>query len=156
MHPSEAIRGVKSDRLQGKFVVLGVTGSIGAVKCVEIAREFIRHGARVRAVMSEGAEGIITAEAMKFATGEEVVTRITGMVEHVDLFGERGSADLFVIAPASANTIAKLAAGLSDTPVTLCASLAIGRHVPLLLVPAMHGPMQENPALREAMEKLAK
>ncbi|MGH7342372.1 MAG: flavoprotein, partial [Candidatus Rokuibacteriota bacterium] len=136
--------------------MLGVTGSIGAVRSVEIAREFIRHGARVRAVMSEGAEGIVTAESLRFATGEEAVTRVTGMVEHVDLFGEKGAASLFVIAPASANTIAKVAAGIADTPVTLCASLAVGRHVPLLMVPAMHGPMQENPAVREAMEKLSK
>lgn len=156
MHPSDAIRGTKSRRLEGKLVVLGVTGSIGAVRTVEVARELIRHGAGVRAVMSEGAEGILTPEALRFATGEDVVSKITGMVEHVDLFGERGEASLLLVAPASANTIAKVAAGIADTPVTLCASLAVGRQVPLLMVPAMHGPMRENPALQEAMSKLEK
>ncbi|MCD6383043.1 MAG: hypothetical protein J7L88_01115, partial [Thermoplasmata archaeon] len=87
-HPAERIRGVKSDLLKDKRIILGVTGSIGAVECVKLARELIRHGAEVQAVMTPAAEEIITPASLQFATGRDVITKIGGNVEHVAFAGE--------------------------------------------------------------------
>ncbi|MFB6310737.1 MAG: flavoprotein, partial [Salinirussus sp.] len=106
----------------GTNVALGVTGSIAAVRTVELAHEFRRQGAAVRAVTTSAAESIIHPWALEFATGREPVTEITGAVEHVELCGTDGWADVLVIAPATANTVGKIAAAIDDTPVTTCAT----------------------------------
>jgi len=156
MHPSRAIRGRTSRLLSGRHIVLGITGSIAAVEVLKIVRELLRHGAEVRAVMSPDAVRIITPEAIEFATGHPPVLQLTGNVEHVTLLGPgEGQADLLLIAPATANTIAKIAHGIDDTVVTSCASVALGGGVPILAVPAMHSRMEANPAIRESIEKLS-
>jgi len=155
MHPSHVIRGRSSQLLSGRRVVIGVSGSIAAIELPKVIRELIRHGADVRAVMSPEAMRLVTPETLEFATGHPVVTQLTGNVEHVTLLGpgpER--ADLFLVAPATANTISKIAHGIDDTPVTSCASVALGGHVPMLLAPAMHSHMGVNPAVQENLEKL--
>lgn len=135
-------------------VALGVTGSIAAVKVVELAHEFRRRGATVRAVMTDAAEGIVQPAAIEYATDNEVVTRLTGAVEHVELCGVGGWADVFVIAPATANTIGKLAAAIDDTPVTTCATTALGSDCPVLIAPAMHAPMYNHPGVLDAIDDL--
>lgn len=150
----ERIRGVESKRLEGKKIVLGVTGSIAAVECVKLARELARRGAEVFAVMSESAQKIIHPYALEFATGNKVVTEITGMIEHVNYLGSEGFADLYLIAPATANTISKIANGIDDTAVTTFATTALGAKKPLLIAPAMHAVMIENEAVKENIEKL--
>lgn len=156
MHPSRAIRGRTSRLLNGRHIVVGITGSIAAVEVLKIVRELIRHGAEVRAVMSPDATRIITPEAIEFATGHPPVVQLTGNVEHVTLLGPgEGQADLLLIAPATANTLAKIAHGIDDTVVTSCASVALGGGVPILAVPAMHARMETNPAVRECIEKLS-
>ncbi|MCS7144379.1 MAG: bifunctional phosphopantothenoylcysteine decarboxylase/phosphopantothenate--cysteine ligase CoaBC [Archaeoglobaceae archaeon] len=152
----ERIRGVESRRLEGKKIVLGVTGSIAAVECVKLARELARRGAEVFAVMSESAQKIIHPYALEFATGNKVVTEITGMIEHVNYLGSDGFADLYLIAPATANTISKIANGIDDTPVTTFATTALGARRPVLIAPAMHAVMIENPMVQENIEKLKK
>jgi phosphopantothenoylcysteine decarboxylase / phosphopantothenate---cysteine ligase len=135
--------------------LVGVSGSIAAVEVPKIIRELIRHGAEVRAVMSPEAARIVTAEALEFATGHPPVVQLTGNVEHVTLLGPgEGRADLYLIAPATANTISKIAHGIDDTPVTSCASVALGGGVPMLVAPAMHAHMGLNPAVRESLDKL--
>lgn len=157
MHPSRMIRGRTTQLLAGRRIVIGVTGSIAAVEIPKIVRELIRHGAEVRAVMSPDAARIITPEAIEFATGHPPVLKLSGNVEHVTLLGPgEGQADLYLIAPATANTIAKIAHGIDDTVVTSCASVALGGHVPILLAPAMHSHMGENPAVAESREKLVR
>ena len=150
----EKIKGVKSKKLEGKLIVLGVTGSIAAVESVRLARELIRRGAEVIAVMSDAAAKIIHPYALEFATDNRVITEITGSVEHVELFGQNGRADLLLIAPSTANTISKIASGIDDTPVTTMATTALGSGKPILIAPAMHESMMENPAVMEAVEKL--
>lgn len=176
MHPSKRIQGSKSNSLSGKTIVLGVCSSISAVKAIELARELIRHGAEVQAVMSFESQKIIHPNALEFATGKKPITGIgkrqlnflkkitlkkpiielTGKVEHVDFFGIGGKADLLLIAPCTANTISKIAMGIDDTPVTTFASTAIGSKTPVIVVPAMHGSMYENPLVKENIEKLKK
>ncbi len=155
MHPSHVIRGRTTQLLAGRHILVGVSGSIAAVEVVRIIRELIRHGADVRAIMSGEASRILSPEALECATGHPPVVRLTGNVEHVTLLGTGpGRADLFLIAPATANTISKIAHGIDDTPVTSCASVALGGGVPMLIAPAMHAQMRGNPAVRESLEKL--
>ena len=135
-------------------VVLGVSGSIAAVKTVELAHELRREGANVTPVMTDSARGIIHPWALEFATENEVVTEITGKVEHVDLFGADGWADVFLLAPATANTVGKIAAGIDDTTVTTCATTALGQGVPLVVAPAMHEPMYDHPGVLDSLDTL--
>jgi len=155
MHPSHVIRGRATQLLAGRKIVVGVSGSIAAIEVPRIIRELIRHGAEVRAVMSPEATRLISVEALEFATGHPPVVQLTGNVEHVTLLGPgEGRADLYLIAPATANTISKIAHGIDDTPVTSCASVALGGGVPMMIAPAMHAHMGSNPAVRENLDKL--
>jgi phosphopantothenoylcysteine decarboxylase / phosphopantothenate---cysteine ligase len=157
MHPSDAIRGTKSALLKGKTIVLGITGSIAAVECFELSRELMRHGARVIPVLTQDAQKLVTPCAMTFATGEEAITELNGWVQHVTLMGDvSGRADLLLIAPSTANTISKMACGIDDTTVTTMATVALGSGVPILIAPAMHGAMFQNPMVAENIIKLKK
>ncbi|QOS11227.1 phosphopantothenoylcysteine decarboxylase / phosphopantothenate--cysteine ligase [Haloferax gibbonsii] len=140
--------------LEGVNVALGVTGSIAAVKVVELAHELRRRGASVRAVMTDAATGIIHPWAVEFATDNDVVTEITGRVEHVELCGREGWADVFLVAPATANTVGKIAAAVDDSPVTTTATTAIGAGVPVVVAPAMHEPMYDHPGVLDAIERV--
>jgi len=153
-HPTLWIKSTRSESLKGKTIVLAVTGSIAAVRSIELAREFIRRGADVHAIISKAARDIINPMALHYATGNEVITDITGKVEHVEFFGNMGRADLLLIAPATANTISKVASGIDDTPVTTFATTAIGSGKPVMIVPAMHEDMYNHPALLENIEKV--
>jgi len=153
-HPTLWIEGQKSSSLAGKTIVLGVTGSIGAVRVVELARELIRNGAEVHAVMTDAARHILHPDALHYATGNPVITELGGRVEHVEFCGLKGRADLLLIAPATANTIGKIAYGIDDTTVTSFATTALGSGVPLMFVPAMHESMYRHPAVVENLIKL--
>jgi phosphopantothenoylcysteine decarboxylase/phosphopantothenate--cysteine ligase len=141
--------------LEGVNVALGVAGSIAAVKTVELAHELRRQGAVVRGVMTPAAEGIIHPWALEFATENDVITEITGRVEHVELCGREGWADVLLVAPATANTVGKMAAAVDDTPVTTCATTAFGAGLPVVVVPAMHEPMYDHPGVLDALDRLA-
>ncbi|AEH24821.1 bifunctional phosphopantothenoylcysteine decarboxylase/phosphopantothenate--cysteine ligase CoaBC [Pyrococcus yayanosii] len=154
LHHVRLIYATKSRKLVGKKIILAIPGSIAAVECVKLARELIRHGAEVHAVMSESAQKIIHPYAMEFATGNPVITEITGFIEHVELAGEHGNkADLILVCPATANTISKIACGIDDTPVTTVVTTAFP-HTPIMIAPAMHESMYRHPIIRENIEKL--
>lgn len=155
MHPASELLETKSKKLSGKTIVVGVTGSIAAVESVKLIHELIRHGANVIPVLTEAACDIINPEALKCASGNIPITRITGDLEHVSYCGlVKDKADLLLIAPSTANTISKIANGIDDTTVTTFATTAIGSGIPLMIVPAMHGSMYEHPILIENMKKL--
>jgi phosphopantothenoylcysteine decarboxylase/phosphopantothenate--cysteine ligase len=135
-------------------VALGVSGSIAAVKTVELAHELRRQGATVRAVTTPAAEGIVHPWALEFATENDVVTEITGRVEHVELCGREGWADVLLLAPTTANTVGKIASAVDDTPVTTCATVALGAGVPVVAAPAMHEPMYDHPGVVAALDRL--
>lgn len=140
--------------LTGKQIVLGITGSIAAVDGVRLAHALRRCGADVQGVMTAAACGILHPDAITYATGHETLTRCGGLVEHVTYCGDGGSADLLLIAPATANTICKIAHGIDDTPVTTFATTAIGRGMPVVLVPAMHESMYRHPGVCACLETL--
>lgn len=140
--------------MKRKTIVLAVTGSIAAVETVKLAHALRRRGAEVQAVMTDAAAGIIHPDALAYATGRPVVTRITGLVEHVLYCGEGGAADLLLIAPCTANSIGKIACGIDDTPVTTFATTALGRGMPVVVAPAMHESMYRHPGVTENLERL--
>jgi len=101
------------------------------------------------------AQKIIHPYLMEWATGNTVTTELTGKIEHVALVGEHSlKADLVLIAPATANTISKIAYGIDDTTVTSVASTAFGSNCPMIIVPAMHESMYKHPILTKNIKKL--
>ena len=140
--------------MKGKTIVLGITGSVAAVKAFELCRLLRKKGAEVQVVMSEAALKLVGEQAMEWASGNKVITSLSGATEHVQLFGAKGKADLLLIAPATANTISKIAMGIDDTPITTFATTAIGSKKPVIIAPAMHEPMYEHPIVKENLAKL--
>ncbi len=143
---------------------MGVTGSIAAVECVKLVHELRRRGAEVHVVMTDAAEKIVHPWALEFASGNDVVTRITGDVEHVrfcggvesemEEFRSGAEADLLLIAPSTANTVGKIASGVDDTTVTTFATTALGSGIPVAVAPAMHEPMYDHPGVEENLDKI--
>ena len=142
--------------LYGKTILIGVTGSIAAVETVRLIHALRRKGAEVQPVMSQAACNIIHPDSLTYASGRDTIVRITGHVEHVKYCGDEGLADLFLIAPCTANTISKIACGIDDTTVTTFATTAIGRKMPIILVPAMHHAMFRHDIVIKNLETLKK
>jgi phosphopantothenoylcysteine decarboxylase/phosphopantothenate--cysteine ligase len=151
--PSD-ITGSVSHTLAGKTIVVAVTGSIAAVRTVDLIRDLIRRGAAVHCVMSHAAEQIVHPYALEYASCNPVVREITGKVEHVQFCGVGGAADLLLVAPATANTIGKMACGIDDTAVTTFATTALGSGKSVAVVPAMHEAMYRHPAVLKNLERL--
>ena len=134
--------------LQGKHIVLGLSGGVACYKAAELTRELVRAGATVQVVMTEAAEHFITAVTMQALSGRPVFTsqwdaRQPNNMPHIDLTRE---ADAVLVAPASADFIAKLAHGRADELLSLlCLARPIER-CPLLLAPAMNREMWAHPA----------
>lgn len=128
-------------------ILLGVTGGVAAFKAIEVARRLIEHGATVQVVMTEAATRFIGPATFQALTGEPVYTdawdaRIDNLMPHIEL---SRAADLVLVAPATADFMAKLAHGLADD---LLSTLCLAREIPLLVAPAMNRQMWENPATR--------
>ena len=154
-HPSIDITGTLSHDLSGKKIILALCGSVAVSKSSDLARLLMRHGAEVIPVMSRAATRLIRPELIHWATGNTPVTTLTGAVEHVRYAGNTSTkADLLLIAPATANTLGKIACGIDDTPVTTFATTALGEGIPVVIVPAMHEPMYRHPAVKENIERL--
>jgi len=147
----ELIRSSRSNLLRGKRIVLALTGGISIYRVPDIARELIRHGADVMTFMSREASKLLGPRVMEWATGNPVYVELSGYAEHVNICT---TVNAVVLLPATANTIGKVANGISDTSVTLCAMTALGSGVPLLLVPAMNESMWRNAIVKANIEKL--
>ena len=130
------------------MIVLCVTGSIAATESIKLAREFRRNGIEVKCFMSDAACEIIHPNAMEFATGQEVVTKLTGKVEHVKYSQE----DLILVAPATANTFSKFAHKIADNPISTLLITAYGHNTPIIFVPSMHDSMYR--AIKENIENI--
>ncbi|OYT53417.1 MAG: hypothetical protein B6U72_05545 [Candidatus Altiarchaeales archaeon ex4484_2] len=139
-----------------KKIVLAVCGSVAAIETPKIARELGREGFDVECVMSEAAQRIIHPDVMEWASGNKVITELTGQVEHVSLCGIDGEASLLLVCPCTSNTLSKTACGIGDNPVTTMAATALGSGIPIVMVPAMHLAMYQNPFVEENIKKLIK
>lgn len=139
--------------LNGKRVVLGVTGSIAGYKALDLASKLTQAGALVDVIMSYGAAQFVTPLAFRSLTHRPVVTdafdaNAEYAVEHVELARR---ADIIVVAPATVHCIARLALGLADDPLT---TTAVASSAPLLIAPAMDAGMYEHPATQENLATL--
>jgi len=156
-HPSKDIIESKGTILRGKTICMCLTGSVACINSPNIARELMRLGAEVIITMSKAATELINPSLMHWATGNPVITKLTGAVEHVFLAGDRpnhfGKADIILVCPATANTISKIANGIDDTPVTTVVSTAFGSSIPIVIVPAMHESMF-HPIIERNISKL--
>jgi len=154
-HTSKEIIGTKTNELRDKKIILCITGSVAAIKSTEIARELMRRGADVYAVITKAAHQIIHPDMVEWATGNPVVTELTGQIEHVTYAGEHSQhADLILVAPSTANTIGKVASGIDDTPVTTTLTTGIGAGIPVIIAPAMHASMYKHQIVNENIKKL--
>jgi phosphopantothenoylcysteine decarboxylase/phosphopantothenate--cysteine ligase len=157
MHPSDDIKGIKSNILLNKKIILGITGSIAAVECIKLSRELIRHGAEVIPIMSKAATKIIHPDSIEFATGKKPIIELTGKTEHITYCGQiKDQADLLLISPCTANTISKIAHGIDDNIVTTFATTAIGSKMSIIIVPAMHISMYDHKIIQKNIQKLKK
>lgn len=137
--------------LKDKRIVLAVTGSIACYKTLDVASKLTQAGALVDVVMSEAAQRFVTSLAFRSVTGRPVYTDMWDERRHVQHVNLAEEADLFVVAPATANTMAKMAHGLADNIVTLT---AISVRCPVLVAPAMDGGMYGHAATQAAVHLL--
>jgi phosphopantothenoylcysteine decarboxylase/phosphopantothenate--cysteine ligase len=141
--------------LQDRHILLGVTGSIAAYKAAELASRLSQAGAQVDVILTPSAEKFITPLTFQSVTGRPAYTEadLWGGQAHVLHVGLGHSADLLVIAPCTANTIARLAHGLADN---LLSITALAAACPILIAPAMDGGMLDAPATQENLAVLQK
>ena len=152
-HPSLDIVNSSGFELSGKKIVLCVAGSVAAYKAIELARLLMRHGAKVTCVASNAVTKLVKPDYFKWATGNQVITKLTGDLEHIKL-ADYNQADLIVVYPATANTLGKLANGIDDTPVSTVLTVGFGSKIPILMCLAMHASMYDNLAVKKNMEFL--
>ena len=139
--------------LLNKKIVLGISGGIAAYKAPELARQLMQEGASVQVVMTEAAQQFVTPVTMQALTGNPVYlsqwdSTIPNNMAHIEL---SRSADAILIAPASADLMAKLSLGLADDLLT---TLCLARDCPLLLTPAMNKQMWEHAATQRSVNRL--
>ncbi len=139
--------------MKGKRILLGLTGGIAAYKAAELCRLFVRAGTDVRVVMTESACRFITPVTLQALSGQTVFTdmwdpRIADNMAHIELSRDR---EAIVVAPATADFLAKVANGLGDD---LLSTLCLARECPLLVAPAMNRQMWDHPATRRNVETL--
>ena len=145
---------MKSPKSKGKNIVLGVTGSIAAYKAADLTSLLVKQGHRVHVIMTADAQRFITPLPFKTLSRQPVVT---------DLYDEEGwqplhirladEAELLLIAPATANFIAKIAHGLANDALS-CVALALNPQAKILIAPAMNGKMWQHPATQQNVATL--
>lgn len=138
--------------VDGRRILLGVTGSIAAFKAATLASDLTKAGGAVRVILTSGAERFVTAETFAALTKEPVSTSLWGSdgtkLDHLDL---GRWADIVVVAPASAHTIARMALGLADDLLT---TTLLATRSPILIAPAMESQMYDHPAIQAHLATL--
>jgi phosphopantothenoylcysteine decarboxylase / phosphopantothenate---cysteine ligase len=137
--------------LIGKQIVLGVTGSIAAYKAVALLRTLLREGAAVRVVMTQSATKFVTPLTFEVLSGQPVSTDLFEAHQEMKHLSLPAQADAIVIAPATANCLAKAALGLGDD---LLSAMLLTAQCPLIVVPAMDGGMWTHPSVTEHVRTL--
>ncbi len=140
--------------LKGKKIVLGVTGGIAVYKAVDLVSRLRKQGAEVRVIMTDHAQQFVTPLTFKEISGNKVATSMWESnqefnVEHIAL---ANWADVFLVAPATANILAKMACGIADD---LLSTTLLAAQAPIIVCPAMNTGMFENPVTQENIQKLS-
>lgn len=144
--------------LEGKRIILGVTGSIAAYKAADLASKLTQAGALVDVIMTRAAQRFVSPLTFQAVTGRPVYTDMWqagpdggGLPTHIAHVGLGEEADLLVVAPATANTLARMAVGLADD---LLSVTALAARCPVLVAPAMDGAMYSHPATQANLKTL--
>lgn len=139
--------------LNGKKIVLGVTGGIAAYKCVDLASRLRKKGAEVHVILTRGAQNFVTETAMREISGNPVITSMWGEIHNYDVehIALANLADAVLIAPATANVLAKAAAGIADDMLT---TTVLATRAPIFFAPAMNSNMYENPVTQRNITTL--
>ena len=154
-HPSKDIKSTLGKVLLNKKIILCVTASVACYKSIDLIRLLMRHGAEVFVVISKTVEKFISKDFFVWASGNKVISELTGDLEHIVL-ADYGKSDLVIVYPSTANTIGKFANGIDDTPPTSVLSVALGSKIPIVIAPAMHESMYDNDIIKENIAKLEK
>ena len=139
---------IQGSSLENKVILLGVSGGIAAVDTVRIAREFRRHGAQIRVVMTPSAQKIITPLAVEWATQSELVT---DWDQNLDVLN---GVDAIVIAPATKNLLASHLHGLMNGPLLMAMSAARSRGTPIIACPSMHEDLASDKVTDDIVNEL--
>jgi phosphopantothenoylcysteine decarboxylase/phosphopantothenate--cysteine ligase len=140
--------------LQNKHIILGITGSIAAYKAAELASKITQSGAKVDVILTQSAEKFITPLTFQSVTGRKAFTEddLWGGQAHVLHIGLGHSADILILAPCTANSLAKLAHGIADNLLTIT---ALAAKCPILVAPAMDAGMYSHPATQDNVSTLS-
>ncbi|MBF0558814.1 MAG: bifunctional phosphopantothenoylcysteine decarboxylase/phosphopantothenate--cysteine ligase CoaBC [Nitrospirae bacterium] len=139
--------------LKGKSILLGITGSVAAYKSIDIIKRLRQEGASVRVIMTEASTRFVTPLSIELAVGEPVYTDMFKLpLSHVSL---PAGADLFLVAPATANCIGKYAQGIADDMLSTTLLAFSGQPGRVLMAPAMNWRMYENPIFKKNLDYLA-
>lgn len=138
-----------------KHIILGVSGSVAAYRSADIARKLMDKGFKVSAIMTKSAQKFITPLTLSSLTGQSCYTSwfdddSSFKMNHIELAKQ---ADVFLVAPATANIIAKISNGMADDLIT---AVALGTKAPILIAPAMNTQMFQNKIVQENCQKLKK
>ena len=136
--------------LNGRHILLGVTGGIAAVDTVRLARELRRHGAEVTVIMTPSAQEIITPLAVRWASQGEVITDWDGDLSGLSNF------DAVLVTPATRNIMASFVHGLMNGPLLMALSAARGRNSPIMMVPSMHNDLANDPVTEDLVMQCVK
>ena len=139
--------------LNGKKIVLGVTGGIAAYKCVDLASRLRKKGAEVHVILTRGAQNFVTETAMREISGNPVITSMWGEIHNYDVehIALATLADVVLIAPATANVLAKSAVGMADDMLT---TTVLATRAPIFFAPAMNSNMYENSVTQQNITTL--
>lgn len=143
-----------ANMLRGKNVVLAVTASISLYRVPDLVRDLRREGAEVRVGMSREAAELLSPKLLEWASGNHVVTEMTGKIEHITYFSGPANDTVLAVVPCTHNMIGKIASGISDDVPSAFYSFATGNGNPVVIAPAMHEGMFMNAANSRNLEFL--
>lgn len=139
--------------LKNKKILIGLTASSSIYKTIDLMRKLLRLGAEIRVVMTKESLSLMAPDLVEWATGFKPLIELTGKAEHIEL---ADWADIFVIAPATLNTMARIAYGIADQLLHLTAITMIGAGKKVMIVPTMNMKLFNSPQYREVYDKLVK
>ncbi|MHB1492708.1 MAG: flavoprotein [Thermoplasmataceae archaeon] len=141
--------------LLGIDIIFCTGASISIYRVPDIMRDFIDAGASIIPVMSKNSESLITKTTIQWASGKEVIDELTGRMEHITLLDKNPEVKVLLICPASYDQIGKFASGIADGVVEALFAYALGHKIRIVIVPAMHLDMYQNPIMAQNLERLS-
>ena len=139
---------IQGDSLDGRHVLMVVSGGIAAVESVKLSREIRRHGAELSIIMTKDAHKVITPLALSWASSTPIITEWDSEMAQLSRF------DGVIVAPATRNTISKHIHGVMDSPAMMALSAARGNRTPMLFVPSMHSDLFDDPVTSDLLDDL--